>query len=54
MRDKDNTERREHKTEITAHLELMLMILTLAAVIFAAGYYVAAMQIAALVKTILN
>jgi hypothetical protein len=50
MRDKDNTERREHKTEITAHAQMMLMILTLAAVIFAARYYVAAMQIAAMVS----
>ncbi len=54
MRDKDNTERREHKTEITAHAQMMLMILTLAAVIFAAGYYVAMSEAAALVKTILN
>ncbi len=46
MRNKDNTER--NKTTITAHLEMMLMILTLATVAFFAGHYVAAMQIAAM------
>jgi hypothetical protein len=46
MRNKSNTNQGPHKTTITAHLEMMLLIFTLAAVIFAAGYYVAAAQIA--------
>jgi hypothetical protein len=44
----NTTKRNEHKTTITAHLEMMLMIVLLVAVSFAAGYYVAASQIAAL------
>ena len=46
MRNKNNTDDKQYKTTITAHLEMMLVIFTLAAVIFAAGYYVAAAQIA--------
>ncbi len=46
MRNENNTNNQQHKTTIAAHLEMMLMIFTLAAVIFAAGYYVAAVQIA--------
>ncbi len=45
MRNKDNTERREHKTTITA--QMMLMVVMLGAIAFAAGYYLAAAQIAA-------
>ncbi len=50
MRNKDNTNESQHKTTITAHLEMMLVILTLGAIAFASGYYVAAMQIAAMVS----
>ncbi len=49
MRNKDNTNESQHKTTITAHTQMMLMIFTMAAVSFAAGFYVAAMQIAAMV-----
>ncbi len=47
MRNKDNTERRERKTTITA--QMTLMVVMLGAIAFAAGYYLAAMQIAAMV-----
>jgi hypothetical protein len=46
---KDNTTKRnEHKTTITAHLEMMLMVFLIVAVSFACGYFVASAQIAAL------
>ncbi len=45
----NTTKTNEHKTTITAHLEMMLMIFTLAALCFAAGYYFAAVQFAAMV-----
>jgi len=48
MRNKHNTKTNEHKTTITAHLEMMLMIFTLAAFFFAAGYFVASAQIASM------
>ncbi len=44
----NTTKRNEHKTTITAHLEMMLMIFTLAAVSFAAGYFVASAQISSM------
>jgi hypothetical protein len=44
----NTTKRNEHKTTITAHLEMMLMIFTLAAVSFACGYFVASAQIASM------
>ncbi len=42
------TKRNEHKTTITAHLEMMLMVFLLAAVSFACGYFVASAQIASM------
>ncbi len=44
----NTTKRNEHKTTITAHLEMMLVIFTLAAFFFAAGYYLASAQIASM------
>ncbi|MCA1625030.1 MAG: hypothetical protein LC768_13580 [Acidobacteria bacterium] len=41
---------RKHQTTITAHLKLMLMIFTLVAASFAAGYYAASAQIAAMLN----
>ncbi|MCA1622541.1 MAG: hypothetical protein LC768_01455 [Acidobacteria bacterium] len=48
MRNQDNTKTNQHKNTVTAHIEMMLMIFTLAAVSFACGFYLASAHIAAM------
>ena len=50
MQNKNNTKTNQNKITITAHIEMMLMIFTLAALIFAAGYFVASAEIAAMLN----
>jgi hypothetical protein len=48
MKNKDNTKRSEHKTETAEAIELAVMLLAIIVTAFAAGYFVASAQLAAL------